>query len=433
MSPKPQASPVPPRDDVWSDDAPAIAWPQHFEGDGDTFSLSVLDGAIKFELDRVRLERGDLWGTLTARTTLTGARTYNGVLSAGSINLSSVDTRHKRARQFADLARAPQIDFLRLLESFAYRVHDAVRIGDGAVNLRDVPPGEPVDTLDVHGIQILDKHPIFPFGDGGCGKSLLALWLGGELIRRGLTVMYVDWELSAEDHRNRLERLFGPDMPSMLYARCARPMTAEVDRLRRLVRQHGVDYIICDSVAFACDGRPEDAEVATRYFQCLRQIGVGSMNIAHTNKSEESDKKPFGSSFWHNGARATWNIKLADGSHPREITVAGFNRKANLGPKLPAVGFKIGFGTDRTDVMRVSLADVEEFASSLPLHQRIESAIREAGGKPRTYAELADELDVKADSIIKAVKRHPKTFTRITQGADDGVQRIALVERRHTA
>ena len=251
---------------------------------------------LRFELDRVRIERGDVWGTMTVRTTLSGARTYNGVLSTGSINLSSVDTRHKRARQYADLARAPQIDFLRLIESFAYRVHDAVRIGEPAVDLRDVPPAGPVDTLDLHGIQILDKHPIIPFGNGGCGKSLLALWLGGELVRRGLTVLYADWELSAEDHRDRLARLFGPDMPSMLYARCTRPLTAEADRLRRLVRQHGADYLICDSVAFACDGRPEDAEVALRYFQCLRQIGVGSMNIAHTNKSEESDKQPFGSS-----------------------------------------------------------------------------------------------------------------------------------------
>ena len=83
--------------------------------------------------------------------------------------------------------------------------------------------------LDVHGIQILDRHPVFGFGDGGCGKSLLSLWIGGELQRRGLMVLYVDWELSAEDHRDRLERLFGDDMPAMLYARCARP------RPRRLI------------------------------------------------------------------------------------------------------------------------------------------------------------------------------------------------------
>src|SRR5574339_1144389 len=83
---------TPPPLDPWTDDAPAISGPQVFTGDGDTFTLSVLDGALTYELDRVRFERGDLWGTLTVKTTLSGARTYQGVLSEGTINLSSVDT-----------------------------------------------------------------------------------------------------------------------------------------------------------------------------------------------------------------------------------------------------------------------------------------------------------------------------------------------------
>lgn len=405
----------------WTDDAPAIGGAQVFEGDGDTFTLSVLDGALRFELDRVRIERGDIWGTLTVRTTLNGARTYNGVLSAGSINVSSVDTRQRRARQFHELARAPQIDFLRLIESFAYRVHDAVRIGEPAVNLRDVAPAGPIDSLDVQGIQVLDKHPIFMFGDGGCGKSLLALWLAGELVRRGLTVLYVDWELSAEDHRSRLDRLFGADVPAVLYARCARPMTAEVDRIRRIVRQQGVDVTVNDSVAFASDGRPEDAEVATRYFQCLRQIGTGSINIAHTNKSEDSDKKPFGSSFWHNGARATWNVKLVDGSHPSEMTIGCFNRKANLGPKLSAAGFRVDFGPDRTRITRADLAHVDELASELPLWQRIKTALEH---QPQSLASLAEQLGAKLDSVEKAIQRKNKVFTRTKTGL------ISLVERR---
>ena len=405
----------------WADDAPAIAGPQVFAGDGDMFSLAVLDGALRFELDRVRLERGDLCGTLTVRTTLHGARTFQGVLSNGSINLSSAETRSRRAKLLTDLARAPQIDFLRLLEGFSVRVHDAVRVGEPPVNLCDVMPAGPVDALDIHGIQVLDKHPIILFGDGGCGKSLLGLWLAGELTSRGFTTLYTDWELSAEDHRARLDRLFGADVPPILYARCARPMTAEVDRIRRIVRQHQVDVTINDSVAFASDGRPEDADVATRYFQCLRQIGTGSINIAHTNKSEDSDKKPFGSSFWHNGARATWNVKLADGSHPGEITVACFNRKANLGPKLPAAGFRIVFGSERTSITRADLAHVEELAAELPLWQRIEATISH---QPQSAASLAEQLGAKLDSVEKAVQRKPKLFTRTNTGL------IALIERR---
>ena len=159
------------------------------------------------------------------------------------------------------------------------------------------------DTVEVHGIRLLDRHPVILFGDGGVAKSYLALFFAGELVRRGLRVLYADWELDAGDHSDRLQRLFGADAPQVMYARCVRPMTYEAERLARLVRQHKCDYIVCDSVVFACDGPPEAAESAQRYFQALRQIGVGSLNLAHTTKSDDADKKPFGSAFWHNGAR----------------------------------------------------------------------------------------------------------------------------------
>jgi hypothetical protein len=104
-----------------------------------------------------------------------------------------------------------------------------------------------------------------------------------------------DWELAGEDHRERLERLFGAKLPGVRYARCNRPFVHELDRLRRIVRDEALDYVIFDSVAFACDGPPEAAEVAGRYFQSLRQLGiVGSLHIAHISKADGADQKPFG-------------------------------------------------------------------------------------------------------------------------------------------
>jgi hypothetical protein len=168
-----------------------------------------------------------------------------------------------------------------------------------------VPRPSAADALDIEGLRLYRDHPVIAFGDGGCVKSYLALYVAGQLAHRGLTVLFADWELSAEDHRDRLERIFGADMPGLLYARCDRPMVFEADRLMRLRVKHAVDFLVCDSIAFACDGPPEAAEVAARYCQALRQIGVGSLNLAHTNRSDKADEKPFGSSFWHNGARST--------------------------------------------------------------------------------------------------------------------------------
>jgi hypothetical protein len=66
-------------------------------------------------------------------------------------------------------------------------------------------------------------------------------------------------------------------------------LTVEADQLRRVVRDNNVDYAIYDSIAFACDGRPEDAEVAGRYFRAVREIGCGSLHIAHVNRSEDNE------------------------------------------------------------------------------------------------------------------------------------------------
>ena len=48
--------------------------------------------------------------------------------------------------------------------------------------------------------------------------------------------------------------------------------------------------------------------------------------------------------------------------------------------------------------------------------------------RPLTYAEIAEELDAKLDSVIKAVNRGSKAFTKVL--GHDGVTRIALLEQR---
>lgn len=412
---------------TWSDESPAIQCAREFRaiGDGEGYSLRLLEVPIEFELDRARRDHGELTGQLTVRTGLTGARTYKGILNVGTFNCSSPTARNTRAKQLAELSRAPQIDWLRLIEEFSILVLDAERAGGPAVDLRTVPPASPADSLDVHGFRILHSHPMIAFGDGGSTKSLLALSIAGELAQGGIRVGYADWELSPEEHRTRLEQLFGPRMPELFYIRCSRPMTSEADRIRRLVREHALTYLICDSISFACDGPPEAAEVAARYFQCLRQIGVGSLSLAHTNKSDDADKKPFGSAFWHNGARATWNIKRSETSGDgRSIVVGCYNRKSNLGALQRALGFRIAFDDDRIAIEPVNIASVDDLAGGLPLWQRMKDSVTHG---PQTLAELAENLGAKVESLDRIVRRSKNLFTRVP--GSDGIARIALVQR----
>jgi hypothetical protein len=131
--------------------------------------------------------------------------------------------------------------------------------------------------LEVDGLALPKRHPSILFGDGGACKSYLALYLAGCIAKTGLSV--AAWELAGDDFRDRLERLFGVSKLRILFARRERPLVFETDRLRRIIRDGAIEFAVFDSVSFACDGPPEAAEVAGRYFRAARQIGGGSLRL----------------------------------------------------------------------------------------------------------------------------------------------------------
>jgi hypothetical protein len=377
---------------------------------------------ITFTVDRLRRKFDELIGELTVRCTLAGARTFDGVLSAADFNLSSIRAREERARHLAARAQASDVDWAGLLEEFVQRVQRAERTGEPVIHLRAVPRPAPDEAIVVDGLPLIERHPTMWFGDGGVGKSLLGLYVAGRLVQQGIRTALFDWELAAEDHRDRLEQLFGPEMPDVLYVRCTRPLVHEVDRLRRLVRDEEIGFTIFDSVAFACDGPPEAAEVAGRYFQAVRQIGGGSLHLAHVSRAAEADQKPFGSTFWHNGARSTWNIKLgetAPGSN--QISIGLYHRKANLGGLRPAVGFEITFAENRTTFRRVDVATVSDLAGHLSVRQRMAHLLRRGAMSPDL---IADELQAEVETVKRTARRYKEQFTVLDGG------RLALLERR---
>jgi hypothetical protein len=390
---------------------------------GDRYVLDIPDAAIELSVDRLRRKWDELHGELTVRCDLRGARSFEGVLSVAEFNLSSIRARQDRAKHLAERARTPEIDWLGLVEEFVQRVLAAEKRGQPAVRLRDVPRPAPDTAIEIDGLPLLERHPIILFGDGGVAKSYLGLYIAGRLAQQGRRVGFFDWELVDGDQRERYGQMFGEHMPANLwYVRCARPLVHEGDRLRRIVQDEAISYAVYDSVAFACDGPPEAAEVAQRYFQTTRTIPAGSLHIAHVSKAEGADQKPFGSTFWHNGARATWNVKLAE-SMPgtNQITIGLYNRKANLGGIRPAVGFSITFEADRTLFQRVDVADVADLAGHLSVRQRMANLLRRGALTPETVAE---EIGAEVETVKRTARRYPKQFTVIPGG------NLGLAERR---
>jgi hypothetical protein len=373
-------------------------------GEG-SYALDVPDQGLSLVADRVRREHHELQAELAVYCYLPGARTVNGsALSIADMNLSSARARQDRAKLLAQRANTSDLDWVGLVEEFCQRIIEAERAGQPAVDLRELPRPAADDALKVKGFSLPRRHPTVLFGDGGAAKSYTALWLAGCMAEQGLSVGFFDWELAGEDHRDRLERLFPDGMPRILYARCERPLVHEVDRLRRLAR--GLDYAVYDSVAFACDGPPEAAEVAGAYFRAARQIGVGSLHVAHISKAEGGDRKPFGSAFWHNGARSTWFVKAAEESEGAEsLTLAFFNRKSNLSKLSRPLGFEVAFAGDVTSFRRSEVADTPEFAARMTVTQRMQHLLN---SRPLTVTQIAEELDVGVNTVTQTVNRYVK-------------------------
>jgi hypothetical protein len=307
----------------------------------------------------------------------------------------------------APFPKEPRIHVSVPKPSPAVKAQETAAHNDGAIALRDVVPSN-VDhqIVSVAGFMLPFAHPAILFGDGGAAKSLLALYLAGQMAEQGHRVLLADWELEAQDHRIRFGRLFGDAMPAdVYYTRCARPLTRDIDRLRRIVHRHAIDYAICDSIGFATHDAPETAASALAYFQAVRQLGIGTLSVAHVNRSESGDQKPYGSAFFHNSARATWFVKATDST--AGLTLGVFNRVIIRGAEI---------------------ATVEDLRQQVPLRQRLHVLLK---GGARSRTEIAEEFDdVKADSIRRTLDREIKAGRIIRLPDAVGTERYGIAVRQ---
>jgi hypothetical protein len=405
--------------------------PREFQRLGEGwYRWTVLGPGIQFEIDRLRLEKSQWVGELTVRCDLAGARTIAGELPPADFNLSSVTARQQRAKYLAERAntKPEDIDWLRLIEEFCLLVLQRERTGEPAARLCEFPEPTADQEFEIDGFHLLKDEPTILFGDGGSLKSMLALHFLGVLAERGIPTLFCDWEFSIGQHRSRLGKLFGAQMPRELYyIRCHRPIAAEADRIRRIIREKQIGYMAIDSVAYACSGAPESSEATTEFQRAARSLGVGSLWTAHVNRSETGDQKPFGSSFWHNSGRSIWNIqRMNESSVGSMTTVALYHRKSNTSGLRPAVGYEIDFQPSGTAIKRVDVAEIPEAAAKLRVADRIRTVVKRG---PKPITDIATALDVDPDTIRKTVSRNTRQFKYYDDASGNKV--VALLDWRH--
>ena len=403
-----------------------------FKFDRGMATTTWADPPVEFQFSGIRSDRRS--GDLTAELAVyVGSGQSRGLLHRAKVNASSTRGQSEFSNHLDRRQKGP--DWSGMLEVACWRMIEASRRGDPAILLRDAAP--PAGDTWILPPLALSRLPVILFGDGGAAKSYVVLAAAlsihtgqpylGITPSTKMRVAFLDWEFSAWEHRERMRRIVGDaELPDLCYVRCSMPLREEIDRLRGIIREFGIEYVIIDSIGFACEGPPEEAQSALGFFEGLRQLEVGALCTAHVNRMGDTER-PFGSTFWHNGARATWYVKKTQATGPSGLAVGLFNRKSNTGPLSPPIGFEIDFAGDQTTFSRRDVRDVPGLAAQLPLKAQVASALR-AG--PLTYHELAEELGAPVDSIIQAVRRSEgKLFTKLTH-TDDSVHRVALLTRQ---
>ena len=307
------------------------------------------------------------------------------------------------------------------------KVHDVVANRDSSQSFEEIEPQ--IGQKYLLSPYILDEAPNVLFGMGSSGKTFLALRMAVSVAAgvpfldtmpdRTGNVLYVDYEATGPILNSRLLRLLGDtrlrDCPELAvdgllsrfrYFKPPAPLPDCLPALKKVVQEHKITLILIDSAVSACGGPPEDAAVAGRYFNALNKLGVASLTITHVSKADAgSEKMAFGSVYWHNFPRNTWNAQRVEEEDTPVINVGLFHRKANEDRRHPPRGVRLYFDPMNAFI-DVSHGSTEDFAREESTGKRIRRVLSEG---PKTMQALRSELpDVEVNTLRSNLKRLKK-------------------------
>lgn len=349
------------------------------------------------------------------------------------INLLSTSARTQLRLELSKMFEGFKTNWTELINDAISCIDDAYSNQDVSQDAFDIDEGADEELFLFGDLLPLNQPTIF-FGDGGSLKSYLALFcgtlfcLGDSFPGQSVApdpgkVMYCDFEnVTAKGFKRRVRRLFAaagvpgvyPD--SFIYwPGRGVPLLQQLDAIREKVRKDNIRLLIVDSAATAINGKPEDAEVVTAFFNGLATINATIILIAHINRDGDKSK-PFGSAFWSNLARRTWYISRV--GHGDRADVGLFCRKVNDGPmgEHKALGVEFVGLNGEVRFVRKAFSEVDRALDrERPMGVRLRDAL---GPGPMTANALATHLASKPETVLAWLKRYPNEF--IEMGSSDG-------------
>ncbi len=406
------------------------------------------DGSVMVEWDSPQFVRFSFLALRTEReggvscevhVRSTGGASLGELLSPSQLKVNGPRSRADLAKNLQERAPGRDLNWRVLTDLACQRALELYRAGSPAIAIgeaeRPAISGYAVAPI------MLASLPTVWFGDGGVGKSLLALAAAASLARgtaeplgiapaRPMRTLYLDWEFDPWEHRQRLEALCPQGVPEVAYLRMEMPLRDQVERVRRAARDEEADLLVVDAVGGACGGDPQAPDVTLRFFEALRILGRGALCIAHLAKHDRDRTHPFGSVMWHTNARSTWYVELLSEEGQATQRVVLHNRKDVVGGRQLPVALEMAFERDeatgrlrRVALRRIEARDDPDVAARLPLALRIEGALVR---RQQTIGELAESLGVSGESVRRTLLRHEGKRYCVAKRVDSGGRPTAI-------
>lgn len=276
----------------------------------------------------------------------------------------------------------------------------------------EAPPPMLLDRLDPMGQTIL-------FGPGGVGKGLLSTSWIKRLVLQGRKPLILDYENHPEEWSRRLHGMGGDASQVMHVSPLGAgwttkrgPIWDQQEDIKALCVAYERDYLVIDSIAFACVGEEVVApKAAVNFGTALEFIGLPALSLAHVNRANDMTQ-PFGSAFWHNAARCTWSME------PHQDGAVITHRKHN------------NYAAEPQQLVTSEWVDgrpvrVEESLLAAVLPDRLHWMLSTLG--PTSIIDLVEELndgglpgsEVTKAQVKKAMQRNPGRFESDGQHSPD--------------
>jgi len=377
--------------------------PPEYQEEGDTQTYSW--AGVTIQLDQLRQERDGLHCEIMVEAASPGMAP----LVHGPVRFNLVSTQARGTLERYLKGRI-ELDWGGMLDSVSKLAIAQHREGEPVIDLSEYQAGDgDIWTLKPF---IVEGEISIIFGDGGTGKSLLSLATAatvmgkdilGSILPSNYKALYLDWETNAATHTRRLKAIT-QDSPRVGYLACHVPLLDMIRQIKRQILEGQYNLIVIDSVGAACGGEPEKTGSALTFCNAIRGLNVTSLLIGHQTKENDKSQKPFGSTFWHNAARSTLEVRQQRDPGENTIHVGLYHRKMNDGMLEKPSGYAIKFEDSQIVFQPEDLMSIPDLAKGTPLIDQISSALHDKGAM--TVAQLADELGAKEGSVKTTCYRH---------------------------